>query len=126
MIVGFPGESDDAFANSLALVDQAGLTHLHVFPYSPRPGTPAARWKPVAGPEIRRRAATLRAKGETALAGFATTRIGTRAAVLVEKDGLGRCEHYLPVRFAGPAAAGTVAALRITGTEGSALVGEAA
>ncbi|HEY1723553.1 MAG TPA: tRNA (N(6)-L-threonylcarbamoyladenosine(37)-C(2))-methylthiotransferase MtaB [Magnetospirillaceae bacterium] len=126
IIVGFPGETEEGFANSLALVDEAGLTHLHVFPYSPRPGTPAAKWKPVAGPEIRRRAAALRAKGEDALAAYAMTRIGADAAVLVEKDGVGRCEHYLPVRFAMPATTGSVVALRITGTEGATLQGELA
>ncbi len=126
IIAGFPGETDEGFANSLALVDEAGLTHLHVFPYSPRPGTPAATWKPVPGPAIRRRAAALRAKGEAALAAYAATRIGASAAVLVEKDGMGRCEHYLPVRFAAAAATGTVLALRITGTEGNILRGELA
>ncbi len=124
IIVGFPGESEAAFASSLALVDEAGLTHLHVFPYSARPGTPAARWKPVAGPEVRRRAAALRAKGEAALAAYAARHVGGASAVLVEKDGLGRSEHYLPVRFAGGAAPGTIAALRITGAEGGALTGE--
>jgi threonylcarbamoyladenosine tRNA methylthiotransferase MtaB len=126
IIAGFPGETDEQFAQSLALVDEAGLTHLHVFPYSPRPGTPAAKWKPVAGAEIRRRAAALRAKGDAALAAYAASRIGASAAVLVEKDGIGRCEHYLPVRFAAPAATGSVVALRITGAEGNILQGERA
>jgi threonylcarbamoyladenosine tRNA methylthiotransferase MtaB len=126
IIVGFPGESDAAFAYSLALVDEAGLTHLHVFPYSPRPGTPAAKWKPVAGPEIRRRAAALRAKGDAALGAYALTHIGRRAAVLAEKDGLGRSEHYLPVRFAAAVPAGSVTALTITGTDGGVLIGEPA
>ncbi len=126
IIAGFPGETDEQFANSLALVDEAGLTHLHVFPYSPRPGTPAAKWKAVAGPEIRRRAAALRAKGETALAAYAASRIGAAATVLVEKDGIGRCEHYLPVRFAAAAETGSVLALRITGADGNTLQGELA
>ena len=126
IIVGFPGESDAAFANSLALVDEAGLTHLHVFPYSPRPGTPAAKWTPVPGPEIRRRATLLRAKGNEALAAYAATRIGADVAVLVEKDGVGRSEHYLPVRFATSAATGSVVTLRVTGAEGATLQGELA
>jgi len=126
IIAGFPGETDAAFAQSLALVDEAGLTHLHVFPYSARPGTPAAKWKPVAGPIIRARAALLREKGERALAHYATDRIGSEAAVLVERDGQGRSEHYLPVRFAAGPASGQVVALRIAAAQGTTLVGEAA
>ena len=126
LIAGFPGESDEAFANSLALIDEAGLTHLHVFPYSARPGTPAAKWKPVPGPIVRARAAALRQAGERTLAAYAATRIGSPAAVLVEKHGLGRSEHYLPVRFDAAMDAGQVLALRIVGTQGTTLIGEAA
>ena len=125
IIAGFPGESDAAFANSLALVDEAGLTFLHVFPFSARPGTPAARWKPVPGPTIRHRAAALRQAGERALAAYATTRVGAPAAVLVEKPGLGRCQHYLPVSSPGLTQVGHVHTLRITGTNGATLLGEA-
>jgi len=125
LIAGFPGESDRAFADSLELIDAAGLTHLHVFPFSPRPGTPAARWKPVPGPVIRRRAAALRAKGAEALAAYAATRIGACESVLVEKPGAGRSEHYLPVRFEGAAATGSLLALTIAGARGGTLLGEA-
>ena len=126
LIAGFPGESDEAFANTLALVDEAGLSHLHVFPYSARPGTPAARWKPVPGPVVRERAARLRAKGEAALDAYAATRLGAVASVLIEKDGMGHSEHYLSVRFAAEAAPGAVVAMRITGCEGGTLRAEVA
>ena len=126
LIAGFPGENDEAFANTLALVDEAGLTHLHVFPYSARPGTPAARWKKVPGESVRRRAAELRAKGERALTAFMEARVGSNAEVLVEREGSGRTEDYLPVRFAAAAAPGAVLALRIAGAEGGALLGEVA
>ena len=70
LIAGFPTETDDMFARSLDIVDDCGLTFLHVFPFSPRKGTPAARMPQVAPSEIKARAARLRDKGEQALAGI--------------------------------------------------------
>lgn len=98
LIAGFPGETDADFQDTLALIDEAELTHLHVFPYSSRPGTPAARMPRQVFQETRKtRAALLRAAGERAKRRFMESRIGQTAQVLIEKDGFGHCEHYLPV-----------------------------
>jgi len=122
IIAGFPTEDEAMFARSLDLVDEAELTHLHVFPFSARPGTPAARMAPVAGDVVKARAARLRAKGEAAMAAFLASKVGSEVRVLVERDGGGFCEHYLPVRVAAPA--GAVAAARIVAVDGDTLVGE--
>ncbi len=124
IIAGFPTEDDDMFARSLALVDEAGLSHLHVFPFSARPGTPAARMPAVAGDVVKARAARLRAKGEAAMAVFLDSRVGRSARVLVEEDGGGRCEHYLPVRLIGGGETGRVVTARITAVAGHGLVAE--
>jgi threonylcarbamoyladenosine tRNA methylthiotransferase MtaB len=100
LIAGFPTESGDHFENSLKLVAECGLSFLHVFPYSARPGTPAARMPQVPQPLIRERAARLRAAGEAALHGFLAAEIGRRRAVLVESPGFGRTEHAVAVRLA--------------------------
>ncbi len=126
IIAGFPTETEEMFERSMALVDEAGLTHLHVFPYSPRPGTPAARMPQQSGDEIRRRAGRLRAKGEAAMAAFLAGRIGRRTAVLIEQDGFGHCEHYLPVRVDSAVHAGTVVDVRITTVENGQLIGTCA
>ncbi len=127
IIAGFPTESEAMFQRSLDMVADCGLTYLHVFPYSARAGTPAARMPQVPGPERRERAARLRAAGERALDGFLQSRVGSRAEVLIEKPGFGRSEHYAPVRLDGPemATVGRVAACRIAGVEDGALVGTA-
>lgn len=129
IIAGFPTETEEMFAQSLALVDEAGLTHLHVFPYSSRPGTPAARMPQVPGDVARERAARLRAKGEAAMAAFLQGRVGKTASVLVEKDGLGHCEHYLPVRVppdrtGKTAEPGEIVAVRIVAVADGELVSE--
>jgi threonylcarbamoyladenosine tRNA methylthiotransferase MtaB len=94
LIAGFPTETEAQFQNSLSLVDDCGLTYLHVFPYSPRPGTPAARMPQVPGDERRRRAALLREKGASALAGFLTSRVGQTCSMLLERPGEGRSEQF--------------------------------
>ncbi|MCA1416512.1 tRNA (N(6)-L-threonylcarbamoyladenosine(37)-C(2))-methylthiotransferase MtaB [Bradyrhizobium sp. NBAIM20] len=101
IIAGFPTETEDMFSRSLDLVEQCGLTFLHVFPYSPRPGTPAARMPQVAGPVIKERAKRLRAVGEAALQQRLQAEIGARRDVLIESEGQGRTEHYLPVTVVG-------------------------
>ncbi len=114
LIAGFPTETETMFGNTLSLVADCGLTYLHVFPYSARPGTPAARM-PQVPPRIRKaRAKRLREAGAAALAAFLESRIGTRADVLVETAGFGRSEHYAPVEldFGAP---GEILAARITG-----------
>ena len=123
LIAGFPTESDQAFANTLALIDECGLAYLHVFPYSERPGTPAARMPPVPKPVRKARAKALRAAGETALRRFLDTRIGAREAVLVEAGGSGRTAHYAPIRLVGPAPRGAVVAAEVGAREGGTLVG---
>ena len=97
LIAGFPTETQAMFANTEALIEDCGLTYLHVFPYSARPGTPAARMPQVPKAERKARAAALRARGDAALTRFLRSRVGARARVLIEKPGLGRCEHFAPV-----------------------------
>ncbi|OSI35850.1 MULTISPECIES: tRNA (N(6)-L-threonylcarbamoyladenosine(37)-C(2))-methylthiotransferase MtaB [Bradyrhizobium] len=120
IIAGFPTETEEMFSRSLDLVEQCGLTFLHVFPYSPRPGTPAARMPQVAGGAIKERAKRLRSAGETALLQRLQAEIGATREVLIESDGQGRTEHYLPVAIAGERV-GRIAPLRIAGRDGARL-----
>ncbi|NEV80193.1 tRNA (N(6)-L-threonylcarbamoyladenosine(37)-C(2))-methylthiotransferase MtaB, partial [Rhodopseudomonas sp. BR0C11] len=120
LIAGFPTETDEMFQRSLDLVEECGLTFLHVFPYSPRPGTPAARMPQLDGRVIRDRAARLRAAGEAALQRRLAAEIGATRAVLIESPTQGRTEHFLPVAIAG-ATPGDVQTLRITGHDGARL-----
>src|SRR4249920_2618087 len=120
IITGFPTETEEMFARSQDLVWECGLTFLHVFPYSKRPGTPAARMPQVAGGEIRERAKRLRATGEVALRKRLESEIGAVRDVLIESATQGRTEHFVPVAIAGEAA-GTVKRLAITGHDGARL-----
>lgn len=120
IIAGFPTETDEMFSRSLDLVEECGLTFLHVFPYSPRPGTPAARMPQVAGGAIKSRAKHLRAAGEAALRRRLQAEIGAMRDVLIESDAQGRTEHYLPVAIAGERI-GSVVPLRIAGSDGERL-----
>ena len=99
IIAGFPTETDEMFENSLRIIDECGLTYLHVFPYSPRPGTPAAKMPAVAPEIIKRRAALLRAKGENRLQNFLRAEVGKRHDVLVETPSTGRTPHFALTRF---------------------------
>ncbi len=108
LIAGFPTETDAAFENTLALVEEAGLSFLHVFPYSPRPGTPAARMPAVPGPMIKARAARLRAAGDLALARHLDRRVGSVVSALVERDGRARAEDFTEIAFEGEAVAGSL------------------
>ncbi|KJC44352.1 tRNA (N(6)-L-threonylcarbamoyladenosine(37)-C(2))-methylthiotransferase MtaB [Bradyrhizobium sp. LTSP857] len=121
IIAGFPTETDEMFSRSLDLVAECGLTFLHVFPYSPRPGTPAARMPQVAGPEIKERAKRLRFAGEGALRQRLQAEIDATRDVLIESESQGRTEHYLPVAIAGECV-GSVVARRITGSDGERLI----
>jgi len=123
MIAGFPTEDEDMFARSLAFVEEAALDYLHVFPFSARPGTPAARMPQLSGPLVKERATRLRAAGAAATARALAARIGTVAQVLVEKDGFGHSEHYAPVRFAGAAAIGSIVPMRIADASHDGLAG---
>jgi threonylcarbamoyladenosine tRNA methylthiotransferase MtaB len=123
LIAGFPTESVEAFANTLALVEDCGLTYLHVFPYSERPGTPAARMPHVPKPVRKARAKTLRAAGEAALGRFLDTRIGQTESVLIEAGGKGRTAHYAPIRLDGDHPRGTIVKAIVTGRGCDHLIG---
>jgi threonylcarbamoyladenosine tRNA methylthiotransferase MtaB len=114
-IAGFPTESEAAFENTLRLVEEAGLAFLHVFPYSPRPGTPAARMPPVAGAAVKDRAGRLRAAGEAALRRHLDRQVGRPVRALVERPGQARAEDFTQVAFAGEAAPGALIAGTIAG-----------
>jgi threonylcarbamoyladenosine tRNA methylthiotransferase MtaB len=118
IIAGFPTETDAMFARSLDLVDECGLTNLHVFPFSPRPGTPAERMPPVAREAVRERAARLRAKGAQALRRHLDGEIGRTRRVLTEAGGLARTEQFTPVRLSSPAERGQLLDVGIAGHDG--------
>lgn len=117
LIAGFPTETDSQFDNTLALVKEADLTHLHVFPYSIRQGTPAARMPQVEKPVIKKRAAQLRAAGQEQMALFLQGRVGRRASVLMEDGGVGNSEHFVPVKVTN-AQAGVIVDVTIAGHDG--------
>lgn len=102
IIAGFPTETEDMFSRSLDLIDECDLTQLHVFPFSPRPGTPAARMPQVDRGVAKDRARRLREKGETALCGHLDREVGRRRRVLTESKSLGRTEQFMPVRLTAP------------------------
>jgi threonylcarbamoyladenosine tRNA methylthiotransferase MtaB len=122
IIAGFPTETEDMFARSLDLVDACGLTHLHVFPFSPRPRTPAARMPQIKRDIIKERARRLREKGEAALRRHLEAQVGARRRVLVESDELGRTEHFTRARLASPIEPGTILDVTVTGHDGRQLL----
>jgi len=122
MIAGFPTETDDMFARSLDLVDECGLTSLHVFPFSPRPGTPAARMPQIPRDVVKDRARRLRDKGAAALRRHLDPQIGAHRLVLIERGGIGRTEQFTPVRLAIPAVPGDIVDLIIKGHDGRRLL----
>ena len=121
IIAGFPTETEAMFENSLKLVRDCGLTFLHVFPYSARKGTPAARMPQVTGPEIRDRAARLRAAGDEALARHLAAQQGQRHRVLTERPRMGRTEQFTEVVFGSDQPEGRIIEARITGQTGQRL-----
>lgn len=120
IIAGFPTETEEAFARSQQLVAECDLTFLHVFPYSPRPGTPAARMPQVRGEVIRDRAKRLRETGEAALQRRLAADVGSTRQVLIESATQGRTEHFMPVAIAGEAP-GMVRTLVVAGHDGGRL-----
>jgi threonylcarbamoyladenosine tRNA methylthiotransferase MtaB len=124
LIAGFPTETAEMFAGSVDLVDDCGLTFLHVFPFSPRPGTPAARMPQVARPAVKDRAGRLREKGAAALAGHLLAQVGRDVELLVERDRLGRTPGFAEMTLADPAPTGQVLRARVTGSSGQRLQGE--
>jgi threonylcarbamoyladenosine tRNA methylthiotransferase MtaB len=120
VIAGFPTETEEMFARSQDLVEQCELAFLHVFPYSARPGTPAARMPQVAGDVVKDRARRLRATGEAALRRRLRSETGATRQVLIESATQGRTEHFIPVAISGELP-GAVRALAITGNDGARL-----
>ncbi|MCO8144727.1 tRNA (N(6)-L-threonylcarbamoyladenosine(37)-C(2))-methylthiotransferase MtaB [Rhodovulum tesquicola] len=115
IIAGFPTETEAMFANSLALVEECGLTWLHVFPYSPRPGTPAARMPQVDGAAIRDRAARLRAAGDGAAAAHLAAQVGRSHRVLMESPRMGRTEQFAEVDLSSDRPEGQIVTVTVTG-----------
>src|SRR5690242_14352338 len=122
IIAGFPTETEEMFSRSLDLVEECGLTFLHVFPYSPRPGTPAARMPQIASHVIKERAKRLRAAGEMALQKRLDSDVGSMREVLIESATQGRTEHFVPVAIGGETP-GVARRLVIAGQDGARLAG---
>ena len=127
IIAGFPTEDDAMFEQSLALIADCDIVHGHIFPYSPRTGTPAARMPQVDRTTIKARAARLRAACTSQREAWLRSLIGTTQSVLVERSGLsGHAENFAPVRFATPQLPSTIVAARITGLEKDTLIAQEA
>jgi len=122
LIAGFPTETDGMFQRSLDLVDQCGLTHLHVFPFSPRPGTPAARMPQLPRDIVKERARRLRERGALALRRHLDAEVGATRRVLTESRATGRTEQFTAVKLATPAAPGTILDLTMAAHDGSRLL----
>ncbi len=127
IIAGFPTEDEVAFENSLKLLDDCGLTYLHVFPYSERDGTPAAKMPQVDKTVRKERAARLRAHGDSRLQAWFALQVGALATVLIEKeDGTGHSAHFAPVKVAGSISPGSVVQARVVRHDAKMLYAEAA
>ena len=127
IIAGFPTEDEAMFENSLKLVEECHIVHGHIFPYSPRAGTPAARMPQVDRATIKARAARLRAACEAQREGWLHSLIGSQQSVLVERNGLsGHAENFAPVRFTQPQSPSSITAATITGLENGALIAQEA
>jgi len=122
LIAGFPTETEAMFENSLALVDECGLTHLHVFPFSPRPGTPAARMPQVARDVVKDRARRLRERGALALTRHLDGEVGATRRVLTETRDAGRTEQFTKVKFSAPAEPGNLIDVQIAAHDGRQLL----
>ncbi len=125
-IAGFPTETEEMFENTLRLVEEGDLSFLHVFPFSPRPGTPAARMPQLQRPVIKDRAARLRAAGERALERHLQRQVGRVITGLVERDGVARAEDFTEIAYVGEAAVGAIVPMRITGHDGARVLGAVA
>ncbi len=126
LIAGFPTETEEMFENTLAIVRDCGLIWTHVFPFSPRPGTPAARMPQVPGDVVKARAAKLRAAGAAERAAWLEAQVGTEKRVLVERPGRARAEDNAVVRVAEGLPAGKIVSVRIASFDGEELVAEGA
>ena len=122
LIAGFPTETEEMFANSLDLIEACGLTHLHVFPFSPRPGTPAARMPQLARNVVKDRARLLRERGARALRAHLDVEVGMMRRVLIESDHAGRTEQFAPVLLSAPAEPGQILNLKLAAHNGRQLL----
>jgi threonylcarbamoyladenosine tRNA methylthiotransferase MtaB len=118
LIAGFPTETDAMFENTLSLVEEAGLAYVHAFPFSPRPGTPAARMPQLDRGTIKARAERLRQAGDAALTRHLDRQIGRTVSAIVERAGRARAEDFTEVVFDGEAPAGEIIRLKITSHDG--------
>jgi len=123
IIAGFPTETDEMFLNSMKIIEECSLTYLHVFPYSIRPGTPAAKMPQVDKPIAKARAAKLRAAGEKQHEAFLARQIGETHSVLIERDGIGRTEQFAPIMIVGTEP-GQILQARVIGVGDQGLIGE--
>src|SRR5581483_6141591 len=122
LIAGFPTETDAMFGRTLDLVEECGLTHLHVFPFSPRPQTPAAHMPQLPRDIIKERAARLRERGALMLRRHLDAEVGGTRRVLAESGNIGRTEQFTKVRFATTCETGGIVELRIDGHDGRQLL----
>jgi threonylcarbamoyladenosine tRNA methylthiotransferase MtaB len=122
LIAGFPTETEQMFQNSLDLVEACGLTHLHVFPFSPRPGTPASRMPQLPREVVKDRAKRLRERGALALKKHLDAEIGATRRVLSESHERGRTEHFIPVKFTAQIEPGKILDLIMTSHDGRQLM----
>jgi threonylcarbamoyladenosine tRNA methylthiotransferase MtaB len=113
LIAGFPTETDEQFENTLGTVAEMGLTYLHVFPYSARPDTPAAKMPPVNGAIVKERARRLRGVGEASLNKFLQSKLGTNVEVLIEQGRQGHSRHFAPVELTFDAPVGAIVKARV-------------
>jgi threonylcarbamoyladenosine tRNA methylthiotransferase MtaB len=124
LIAGFPTEDEAAFTRSIELIGECGIAFTHVFPYSPRPGTPAAKMPQLPRELLRERAARLREAGEAARGIFLARLAGTRQSILTERSDTGHTEGFAPVAFTHAMAAGQIVTARIAGHDGKRLFAE--
>jgi len=122
LIAGFPTETEAMLQRSLDLVAECGLTHLHVFPFSPRPGTPAARMPQLDREMVKERARRLRERGALALTRHLDAEIGATRRVLTESRAMGRTEQFTPVKLAAAAAPGNILDLKMAAHDGRQLL----
>ena len=122
IIAGFPTETDEMFENSMKIVDECGLTYLHVFPYSPRPGTPAAKMPTVEQSVVKRRAVLLRAKGEARQSDFMASQKGAVRDVLIETPSQGRTQHFALAKFETAMVPGAIVKAHVKSTAASHLL----
>ncbi|MDO8879068.1 MAG: tRNA (N(6)-L-threonylcarbamoyladenosine(37)-C(2))-methylthiotransferase MtaB [Pseudolabrys sp.] len=122
IIAGFPTETEAMFTRSLDLIEDCGLTQLHVFPFSARPGTPAARMPQLDRALVKERAQRLRDKGDAALRHYLESQVGTQRQVLTERGGIGRTEQFTAVRLPSPLAPGLILDLKVAGHDGRQLL----